>query len=108
MCLTLLMPRKISTTKSEQAIKDMMPFHTYGAMYAEKYIRFIGNADVDDTRYQITYTVYSYSEPIAEIQAEVDEYHNILKFVKSMNPRKYSRTTSKHQGYARRALDSMQ
>ena len=105
--LTLLLPIRIPTPATVTAIAGMAPFFTNGAMWADKDIKFIGNRDLDDERYRITYTVYSYREAIAEIVAEVDDVHNILNFSKSINPRKYSRTTSKHQGYVRRAFDLM-
>lgn len=105
--LTLLFPQRISTTNTPHFIAGMAPFRTNGAMWADKDIKFIGNREVDDERYRVTYTVYSYREAIAEIVAEVDDVHNILNFSKSINPHKYSRTTSKHQGYVRRAFDLM-
>jgi hypothetical protein len=103
--LTRTAPVTVATHETTPYIAGLMPFKTYGAMSAEKHVKFIGNKDTDDIRFRIYYTVYSYSEAIADVTVEVDEYHNILNYNKSFNPRKYSRTTSKHQGYARRALD---
>ena len=103
--VTLLLPVTISTPNTSPAIAGMMPFYTHGAMWADKHIGHTG--DSDDIKYRVTYTVYSYREAIAEIVAELDEVHNILSLTKSLNPNKYSRTTSKHQGYVRRAFDLM-
>ena len=105
--LLLLLPIRVSTPSTVHAIAGMAPFTTHGAMWSNKDIEFIGNRDENDERYRITYTVYSYREPIAEIVTEVDDVHNILSLTKSLNPNKYSRTTSKHQGYVRRAFDLM-
>ena len=106
--ITLLLPIKIATQHTSPAIAGMAPFFTHGAMWADKHIGHTGGVELDDIRYQVTYTVYSYRQAIAEIVAELDEMHNILSLTKSINPNKYSRTTSKHQGYVRRAFDLMQ
>jgi len=106
--VSLLLPITIPTPATPTAISGMAPFYTYGAMWADKHIGHTSTPELDDIRYQVTYTVYSYREPIAEIRAELDEVHNILSLTKSINPNKYSRTTSKHQGYVRRAFDLMQ
>jgi len=106
--VSLLLPITIATPATPTAIAGMAPFYTHGAMWADKHIGHSANADSGDIRYRVTYTVYSYREAIAEIVAELDEVHNILSLTKSLNPNKYSRTTSKHQGYVRRAFDLMQ
>jgi hypothetical protein len=104
--VTLLLPITIPTPATPTAIAGMAPFYTHGAMWADKHIGHTGSDD--DIRYRVTYTVYSYRAAIAEIVAELDDVHNILSLTKSLNPHKYSRTTSKHQGYVRRAFDLMQ
>jgi len=104
--VSLLLPITIATQHTPPAIAGMMPFYTHGAMWADKHIQHTKR--LDDVTYRVTYTVYSYREAIAEIVVELDEVHNILSLAKAMNPNKYSRTTSKHQGYVRRAFDLMQ
>jgi hypothetical protein len=106
--VSLLLPITIPTPATPTAIAGMAPFYTNGAMWAEKRISHTGSLELEDIKYQVTYTVYSYRQPIAEIVAELDVVHNILSLAKSINPNKYSRTTSKHQGYVRRAFDLMQ